>query len=148
VIAALALRIRAECPTNIRPFVPTDAEPVEVIEHRIGEIRFGALRIQILIAQNQGSGGIARSDVRDPEGARVAEVQQAGWRGRDASAIPGRRFAHADSLSAWGKVRSPGQTSNLRQTPFQFAGFDSRAEQPGTMRNEMGLSFSQYGSAG
>ena len=88
---------------------------MKVLEHRIGEIRFGALRIQILIAQNQGSGGIVRADVREPEGARVSEVQQAGGRGRDASAIPGKRFAHADKCIELRKGRFPGKTSPLRQ---------------------------------
>jgi hypothetical protein len=73
--AARALRIRAECPTNIRPLVPMDAEPVEIVDHRIGKFRLRTLRIEILIAQDQNSTSVVRPRAGGPERSGVPGVQ-------------------------------------------------------------------------
>ncbi len=73
-----------------------DAEPMEILEHRIGEIRPGALRIQVFVAQNESASGVARSNIRGPEGSRVAHMQQSGGRWCDAPPVPAKKFAHGD----------------------------------------------------
>jgi hypothetical protein len=59
--------------------VPRNAEPAEVFLHSVGELGPRALRVEVLVAQQKLSAGIARALMRDPESARVAEVKQTGW---------------------------------------------------------------------
>ncbi len=82
-----ALCVRTCRPSAIRPFDPVDPKPAQVFEHGLHELRSTALRIQVLVAENQLSVMLGSTQRRRPEGARMAEVQQAGRGRREASAI-------------------------------------------------------------
>jgi hypothetical protein len=57
--------------------VPGEAQPVQVFAHRGGELRPYARSVEVLVAQVEQAVGCAGALMRDPEGTRVAEVQQA-----------------------------------------------------------------------
>jgi len=74
--APLALHIRPELPCAIRPLRPADAQPAQVLDHRPRELLPRALRVKILIAQNQRAATLLRPLPCDPKRARVPQVQQ------------------------------------------------------------------------
>ena len=74
-----------ECGAVVRP-----PAALVVLEHGIHEIQPEALGVEVVVAQDQRAAGGARPLRGDPEGARVAQVQEPGGRGREASAV-GRR---------------------------------------------------------
>ena len=74
----LALGIRPERPAAIVPFLPLQPKPAEVFDHSGDELGFAAGRIEIFIAQNECAGFRASAILRDPERARVTQVQVAG----------------------------------------------------------------------
>src|SRR3954454_17209052 len=49
------LRVWCMGAANVRTFLPTDTEPPQVVEHGADVFRPGTLRVQILIAKDQGS---------------------------------------------------------------------------------------------
>ena len=60
---------------------------MQIFEHGLAEMRLRALGIKILVAQDQRAAGCNRALLRDPEGARVAQVQEAGGRGSQPAPI-------------------------------------------------------------
>ncbi len=48
----LALRVRSIRATAVVAFVPADAEPTQILEHRIHKLRLAALGIEILVAEH------------------------------------------------------------------------------------------------
>jgi len=59
---------------------------------------FRALRIEIFIAQDQDTVGLACPFKRRPEGSRVAEMKQPGWRRGETATIAIRSGIHATIL--------------------------------------------------
>jgi hypothetical protein len=70
----LVLAIRSEGSAGIRSFLPSEAEPTQVFDHGVIKVRLGSIGIEIFVAQNQSSLGGERAQVRDPEGAGMAQV--------------------------------------------------------------------------
>ena len=60
---------------------------LEVLEHRVRELGPRALRVEVLVAQHETAAGLERPLKRGPEGAGVADVQEARGRGRDPAAV-------------------------------------------------------------
>src|ERR1035438_7678402 len=83
----LALRIRADRPTKVRPLYPLNPKPAQILQHRLDKLRPAALRIQILVAKDQPPDMFCRPPSRRPEGAGMPEVQQPGRRRRKATAV-------------------------------------------------------------
>lgn len=54
-ISPLTLRIWAKRTATIRPFLPTNTEPMQVFDHRVQKLCPGPLGIKILVPQNQRS---------------------------------------------------------------------------------------------
>jgi hypothetical protein len=116
-VAPFTLSVRTECPTNIRSFLPTNPEPVQILEHCIGELRFRPLWIQILISQNQDTTGIARSRIRRPESSGMAHMQQSRRRGSNAPPIPISILFHAASLPVLLSESQAARSARLRDSP-------------------------------
>ena len=83
----LALIIRRVRATNIRPFIPIATEPFQIFNKRGHKFRPRAGTIQILVAQNQRPARRTGALPRDPERARMAEMQKPRRRRRKPSAI-------------------------------------------------------------
>jgi cytokinin riboside 5'-monophosphate phosphoribohydrolase len=75
---------------------PIKTEPVQVLDHRVDEVQTETHGIQIVVAQQQRPTGDARSLGRQPEGARMAEMQKARGRRREAAAV--RRGRHVKEV--------------------------------------------------
>jgi hypothetical protein len=98
---ALTLCVRSVWAADVRAFVPVNAEPAKVFEGSVGVLGAAAIGIEVFHAHDEcavcGVGVLEGCK----EGARVAEVQVAGGRGRESSAIGwGRRWGeagHADN---------------------------------------------------
>jgi len=67
--------------------LPLDAEPGKILQHGVDELRLRALGIEVLVAQQQLPAGGPGALVGDPEGCRVAEMQQPGGRGSKPSNV-------------------------------------------------------------
>lgn len=84
---AFALCVWPKWTAAIRPLVPIDSEPSEVLEHRADIFCPAALRIQIFVAEYECAMRFSRTLMRDRKGVGMPHVQEAGWRGRDPPAI-------------------------------------------------------------
>src|ERR1035437_1162266 len=96
---ALTLRVRGTRAATFRPLTPANSQPAQVFGHGADNLRPRALRIQILIPQNQGSLILDRPLRRDPERPRMTNVQQPRRRRRQASAITRRGLRHKRILA-------------------------------------------------
>jgi hypothetical protein len=98
VVAALALRVGSErtaragtqIGSEVRAFLPADAEPAQVFDHGDGVVGAGAVRVEVFVAKDERAAGLERAEIRGEEGARVSEMEQAGGGRRDAPAITHR----------------------------------------------------------
>ena len=86
-LPSLALRVGPKGPPAIRPFLPVESEPPEVLHHGIHELHAVARGIQILVPQDQDAASRARPLLRDPERPRVAKMQEARGRRREPPAV-------------------------------------------------------------
>ena len=86
---APGLSIRRKRPPVIRSFLPLESEPAKVLEHRQREFRLAAIRIQILISQNERAAALLGASLGRPKCAGVPEVQKPRGRRRQPSAIIG-----------------------------------------------------------
>ena len=86
-LAALTLRIWCEEPTDIRAFVPIETQPVQVFIHGVYKVRLAALEVEVFVAKDETAVGGSGTLVRDPECARVSQMEVAGRRGGKSSAI-------------------------------------------------------------
>ena len=100
-IAAAALLVGAEGTTFVGPFVPTDAEPAQIIEGSVGVNGTAAVGIEIFHAHDKSAACSPRALKSYPESTCMAHVEIARRRGREASAVTrDRRWGetgHADS---------------------------------------------------
>jgi hypothetical protein len=87
VCSPFALRIWPKWTAHIGSFVPAQAKPPQVCEHRIDEFRFTTGAIQIFVAHHEYASLRARALLCNPEGAGVAEVEETGRRRGEAAAI-------------------------------------------------------------
>ena len=69
--AALTLHVWSERAAEIGSFVPLDAEPAEIFIHRSLELGAGAIRVEILVPNDQRATGIASALIGNPEGPSV-----------------------------------------------------------------------------
>lgn len=77
---ALRLAVRAEIATNVRAFVPVEAEPGEVGEDGLLGLLGGALEVGVLDAEDELSAPGAREEVVEERGADAAGGR---WREAD-----------------------------------------------------------------
>ena len=68
-------------------FFPAQPEPVQVFQRGLAKLRFAALRVEVLIAIEQGASSGLRAFLGGPKRARVTEVQVARGRRRDAADV-------------------------------------------------------------
>ena len=69
--AALTLHVRSERTADVWSFIPIDSEPAEIFIHRSLELGTRAIRVEILVAEDQRAGGIASALIGNPEGPSV-----------------------------------------------------------------------------
>src|SRR4051794_28826302 len=88
-----ALVVRGERTAHVGTFVPLEPEPFQVSEHGLHKLRPDAAAVEIVIAQNEGAASDPFALLSYPKGTRVAEMQVAGGRRSQATAINlGKRF--------------------------------------------------------
>jgi hypothetical protein len=75
-----------------------NTEPVQVLDHGGRKLRPRALRIKVFVAQDQRPLALNSSLRRNPKRPRMADVQQAAGRRREASAIWWGGLAHIGIL--------------------------------------------------
>lgn len=73
---SLALNVRPEWTSPVRSFVPLDAEPAHILDHRLRVIEPAALRVQVFVAKNESPALFFRPPCCNPEGARMSDMQQ------------------------------------------------------------------------
>lgn len=73
-----ALHIRSKRPTQIRPFIPIDAEPSQIFIGRIGILPAAAIRIEVLHPHYEHTIGIPRPFPRLIKRSRMAHMQITG----------------------------------------------------------------------
>jgi hypothetical protein len=57
--------------------LPADAEPRKVCDHGFDILRFGALRVEVFVAEKKYAVGVASALKGMPKGCRVAKVEKA-----------------------------------------------------------------------
>src|SRR5205085_11836760 len=91
------LKIQIAAPAlEIRPFIPFETEPFQIFHDRNSKFIAAARSIEILDSQNQPTAGSARSLLRPPKRHCVAQMQVAGRRRRNSSAVCDFRFQIAN----------------------------------------------------
>ncbi len=85
--ASFTLVVGCEGAAAIGTFLPLEAEPAQVLEHGGDELRLASREVQVFVAQDQAASSGLCALLRDPECARVAEVQVAGRGRREAAAV-------------------------------------------------------------
>ena len=98
--AALALPVGRDRAAEIRAFLPDQAEPVQIFDHRGGEVRLRPGLVKVLVAQHEHAAGRARALLRLPERPRMAEMQIPGGGRRQPPAIR-RKWEHRLHRSTW-----------------------------------------------
>ena len=83
----LALLVGCERAAHVRSLLPVESKPAKVFEHGADELRLGACGIEVFVAQDECASVFARAFLGCPEGQRVAEMEMARGRRREASAI-------------------------------------------------------------
>jgi hypothetical protein len=78
--APQALNVGTERAAAVGTFGPFDAEPVQIFDHALHELRAAALRIQVFVAENQLTMMLAGALRGGPERERVTEVEQTSGR--------------------------------------------------------------------
>jgi hypothetical protein len=84
---SLALVVRGERPADVRAFVPGEAEPLKVLDECSSELGPDTGAVQIFVAEDERAASGACAFLRDPKSTCMAEVQIAGRRRGEASAI-------------------------------------------------------------
>src|SRR3954451_21255311 len=85
-IEAVRLSVRAVSSTDVRPLIPIESEPLQIINKPAFETRFAAIEISVLDAQDHRPAGLAGEQPVEKGSARVAHVEMAGRRRREADA--------------------------------------------------------------
>ncbi len=95
-LAPLALHIRRMRSAQIRPFIPAQTKPVEILHDRRAKFRSATLRIEVFDPEHQVTTRGAGAFLRPPESDRMPDVQVASRRRSDATAVAHCRFQNAD----------------------------------------------------
>lgn len=95
------LRVGSERSAAVWTFLPTKAEPSQIFQHGLDELRPAARAVQILVSKNEGSMMPGCPLLCSPKRSRVTQVEMAGGRRRQTAAI----------LDAFGVVRAHGDTN-------------------------------------
>src|SRR5690606_29240223 len=98
----LALPVRAVRPPDVRPFVPVEAEPAQIVEERRLILGLAAVPVDVFDAQHENAAGLAHMQPGDQCGEGVAVVETARRRWRIAAAfhgMPSSRRADAGPAS-------------------------------------------------
>ena len=119
-IAPFTLRVRPERPTAIRPLLPAQAEPAQVLHHGRDELLAGPLWIEVFIAQDQSPSSGQRPFLRRPKSAGMAQMKKARWRRRQSASI----------------ARSHSKRPNLKDAISTLPNVSDRAEDPSLRRSE------------
>ena len=75
---SLALGIGPEGAADVRSLIPSEAEPLQVLQERVHKLRTHAGAVEVVIAQDQLAAGGSGAGLGDPESAGMAEVKIAG----------------------------------------------------------------------
>ena len=84
---SLALAIGGERSPTVRPLIPADTQPAKIFHHGASELRTGALRIEIFVAQNQIAAVLPGPLGCSPKCAGVSQMEESGRGRREASPI-------------------------------------------------------------
>ena len=110
--------------------LPGDAEPAQVFEHGVDELGAGALRVEVLVAQEERAVGVAGSGEGGPEGCGVAEVEQAGGGGSEAADV-----GHESMITGGASMRFGGGANRGDSSPMAQ---NDRFEKGSPVRNKYG----------
>jgi hypothetical protein len=86
-IAPITLRVRREWAAAIRPLLPAQAEPAQILDHGRDELLAGPDRVEVFIAQNESASGGDGSFLRHPKSAGMTHMKKARWRRRQSTSI-------------------------------------------------------------
>src|SRR5206468_5542090 len=112
-VHAIALSVRREMPAYIGPFVPVDAEPVQIFQKLSLETSFAALQVGVLDAEDMGTFFLPREEPVDQRGSGVTHMQHARRRRRKTHSNFARRL-HSRMVA---KGSYGGHSSFVGQTP-------------------------------
>ena len=84
-VQALGLAIGRIRPAHVRPFVPVQAQPLEVGDELIFEAGLAAFDVGVFDAQHHGAAFLPGEKPVEQRGTRVADVEMPGWRRRKAN---------------------------------------------------------------
>src|SRR5258705_6866154 len=125
---AVGLAVRTAGTADIRPLVPLQPKPAQILEDALLEFLLGPLRIGVLDAQDERAVVAAREQPVEQRGARVADVQLAGGAWREADS----------HLSAGAPPRTPAPSlpslDAARDAPSASRGAGAPAPPPGPPR--------------
>lgn len=85
--SSLALFVWPKRAAAIRAFLPAKTQPAQVFKHRFGKSHLCPNRVDIIATQDQNTLSLRGPLVSRPEGASVADVQVARWRGCQSATI-------------------------------------------------------------
>jgi hypothetical protein len=94
--ASLALDVRPEVSARVRPFIPAQSKPAQVVHDRAAKFGPAPIAIQIFNPKNQSSPGLLSALLRPPKRHRMPKMQITGGRWGDAAAVGIFRFQIAD----------------------------------------------------
>jgi hypothetical protein len=96
VSAPLTLDIRSKCPTQIRPFIPSQSKPAEIFDNGRSKFCRTSIAVEIFNPEDESSIVLLRAFLRAPESEGVAEMKITRRRRSNAAAIRNFGFQMAD----------------------------------------------------
>src|SRR5579862_3530738 len=85
--SSFTLRVRAIGSIAVWAFLPTNSQPMQVVDHSADELGKATLRIKVFVAKNENAVLLASALGGDEKRARVPEMQVSGRRRRQSPAI-------------------------------------------------------------
>src|SRR5262249_39977654 len=92
------LAVRRVGSADVRPFVPVEAEPLDVVNQLIFKTRLAAFHIGVFHAKHHRAAVMTGKKPVEQRGAGVPDVQLPGWRGSEPYSN-GRIFRHRTMLT-------------------------------------------------
>src|SRR5262249_21728328 len=123
-IDALALAIGTRRAADVRPLVPFEAEPAEVVEHAALALGGGALNVRVVAAHHERAVIPAGEQPVEQRRPRAADVQPARRARREADTHRGR--CHGSSTIATAQAASPSPRPRAPSRSFVVAFTDTR----------------------
>ncbi len=136
----VSLPIRSERAADVRPFVPAEAKPPDVIEDGVLRRAGGTLRVGVLDAEHERATVPTREQPVEQRRARVADVQLARRTGREPDAEPTHRATTSTSTAtACAAIASPRPTASTPSLVLPFT-LTAAISRPSTLASRRRIS--------